>query len=68
MPAKSKAQLAAMKAAATGDSDLGIPRDVGREYVEKTSKKKAASLPEKVSKKKKPKAKKKRASHTGRRA
>lgn len=48
MPAKSKAQLRAMYAAAAGHSTLGIPAKVGREYVQATSKAKAKSLPEQM--------------------
>lgn len=36
MPAKSKAQLKAMYAAAAGRSTLGIPTKVGREFVQAT--------------------------------
>lgn len=46
MPAKSKAQLRAMYAAANGKSALGIPKSVGQEYVAATPKKKR--LPSKV--------------------
>lgn len=37
MPAKSKAQFRAMQAAAHGKSTLGIPADVGKEFVGATA-------------------------------
>lgn len=40
MPAKTKKQYGAMQAAAHGHSSLGIPADVGREFVKKTPKNK----------------------------
>lgn len=49
MPAKSKDQLNAMRAAAAGKSTLGIPAKVGKEFVEATPK--GAKLPQKKSKK-----------------
>ena len=49
MPIKSKAQQAAMYAAAAGKSTIGIPKKVGKEFVKAgpTSK----NLPQKVQKK-----------------
>ncbi|HMC66342.1 MAG TPA: hypothetical protein VKI65_15500 [Gemmataceae bacterium] len=44
MPAKSRAQLAAMYAAAAGKSTLGIPQKVGAEFVKATPKTKRRSL------------------------
>ena len=46
MPAKSKAQLKAMYAAASGHSTLGIPVKVGKDFVAAT--KSAKGLPKKV--------------------
>jgi hypothetical protein len=40
MPARSSRQYGAMQAAAHGHSNLGIPAEVGREFVAKTPKKK----------------------------
>jgi hypothetical protein len=36
MPAKSKAQYRAMQAAAHGNSTLGIPKKVGKEFADAT--------------------------------
>jgi len=55
MPVVSKAQNAAMHAAAAGKSTLGIPASVGRDFVNATPKGAVKNLPEKV--KKKPTAK-----------
>ena len=44
MPAKSRAQLAAMYAAAAGKSTLGIPQKVGAEFVKATPKAKRRNL------------------------
>lgn len=44
MPARSKAQLAAMYAAAEGHSTLGIPQQVGAKFVKETPKAKKKSL------------------------
>ena len=44
MPAKSKAQLRAMYAAASGHSTLGIPQSVGQEFIAKTPKAKKSRL------------------------
>lgn len=52
MPAVSKQQLKAMGAAAGGKSNLGIPQDVGAEFVKATPK--GANLPQKAPKKGKP--------------
>ena len=54
MPARSKAQLRAMYASASGHSTLGIPTSVGKEYVAATEQ--AKNLPER---KKPPKPSKK---------
>lgn len=48
MPSVSKAQFRAMQAAKHGDSTLGIPEDVGAEYVEETKNPKA--LPPRIRK------------------
>lgn len=40
MPAKTAKQFRAMAAASRGDSTLGIPADVGKEFVKKTPKSK----------------------------
>lgn len=48
MPAKSKAQLRAMYAAASGHSTLGIPAKVGQEFVAATPQSKRSSLMEQV--------------------
>lgn len=50
MPAKSKRQLRAMHAAASGKSTLGIPKKVGCEYVKATHKMKG--MPERAKKRK----------------
>lgn len=50
MPAVSKAQNAAMHAAAEGHSTLGIPKKVGKEYSDAT--KKVKGLPEYVHRRK----------------
>ncbi len=52
MPAVSKAQNAAMHAAASGHSTLGIPKKVGQEFVAATHGKNVSKLPEHKSKKK----------------
>lgn len=49
MPYKSKAQQAAMYAAASGKSTLGIPKKVGKEFVKAGPSSK--NLPQKVTKK-----------------
>jgi hypothetical protein len=46
MPMKSKAQNAAMHAAAQGHSTLGIPRSVGKEFVAASHGQKVKRLPE----------------------
>jgi hypothetical protein len=51
MPAKSKAQLKAMHAAASGHSTLGIPKKVGKEYVKAQHGKSVKSLPKRKGKK-----------------
>jgi len=48
MPAKSKAQLRAMFAAVRGKSNLGIPKNVGKEFTEAT--KSTKGLPERLGK------------------
>ena len=50
MPAVSKSQNAAMHAAASGHSTLGIPAKVGKEYVAATHKVKG--LPEHIQRRK----------------
>lgn len=45
MPMKSKAQNAAMRAAAAGRSTLGIPPKVGREFVKAAHGQKLGRLP-----------------------
>jgi hypothetical protein len=50
MPAVSKAQNAAMHAAASGHSTLGIPKKVGKEFVSAT--KHVSKLPEYVHRRK----------------
>lgn len=50
MPAKSKAQFRAMQAAAHGNSTLGIPEGVGREFATATSRKRLRKLPARVTK------------------
>jgi hypothetical protein len=47
MPMKSKAQNAAMHAAAEGQSTLGIPQSVGEEFVEASHGQKVGALPQK---------------------
>jgi hypothetical protein len=51
MPPKSQAQRGAMFAAAKGESTLGIPAKVGKEFAKSD---KGGKLPKKVGKKKKP--------------
>lgn len=51
MPVRSKAQLKAMHAAASGHSTLGIPKKVGKEFVKAQHGKSAKALPEKKKKK-----------------
>lgn len=46
MPIKSKAQGRAMYAAASGTGKAGIPKKVAKEFIESTSKKAYASMPE----------------------
>lgn len=48
MPAKSKAQLRAMYAAASGKSTLGIPASVGKDFIAKTPKAKRSQLMEEI--------------------
>jgi hypothetical protein len=50
MPARSEAQLRAMYAAAAGKSTLGIPKQVGKDFV--AAGPVSSKLPEKVSQKK----------------
>jgi hypothetical protein len=50
MPVKSQAQFRAMQAAAHGNSTLGIPSKVGREFAGATSKKRLHRLPARVHK------------------
>ena len=50
MPAVSKAQNAAMRAAMAGKSTLGIPKEVGRDFVEATPPGAVKRLPERVAK------------------
>jgi hypothetical protein len=45
MPMKSKAQVAAMHAAAAGKSTIGIPTKVGREFVKASHGQKVGKLP-----------------------
>ncbi|MGP0086075.1 MAG: hypothetical protein ACLP0B_21005 [Steroidobacteraceae bacterium] len=45
MPFKSKAQAAAMHAAAEGHSTLGIPKSVGKKFVEEGHGQKVKRLP-----------------------
>jgi len=52
MPSVSKKQHAAMAAAAHGKSRLGIPKDVGREFIHE-DKGKVKSLPERKGARKK---------------
>lgn len=49
MPVKSRAQQKAMYAASEGKSNIGIPKKVGKEFVEAPAPK---NLPKKVAKKK----------------
>lgn len=53
MPIKSKAQQKAMYAAASGKSNVGIPRKVAEEYIEATPKSSYAKMPRKVAAKRK---------------
>jgi hypothetical protein len=53
MPMQSKAQNAAMHAAAQGESTLGIPASVGKEFVKAQHGKPLKGLPEHVKKPKK---------------
>lgn len=46
MPMKSKAQSAAMHAAAQGNSTIGIPAKVGKEFVQAAHGQKVGKLPE----------------------
>jgi hypothetical protein len=48
MPMLSKAQNAAMHAAAEGKSTLGIPQSVGKKFVEASHGEKVSKLPERV--------------------
>jgi hypothetical protein len=50
MPVKSQAQNAAMHAAAQGESDLGIPKKVGQEFVAASHGMKVKRLPKHVRK------------------
>jgi hypothetical protein len=50
MPVKSQAQFRAMQAAAHGNSTLGIPSKVGREFADTTSKKRLHKLPARMHK------------------
>ena len=52
MPAKSSKQFRAMQAAAHGKSSLGIPADIGKEFVKGTPKKKRKSFAEEYKKEK----------------
>lgn len=56
MPVVSKAQNRAMRAAAAGNSTLGIPRAVALKFIEETHGKKVRKLPER----KRPKRKEER--------
>jgi len=49
MPMKSKAQAAAMFAAAEGKSTIGIPASVGRKFVAESHGQKLKKLPKKKS-------------------
>lgn len=51
MPVVSKAQNAAMHAAAEGKSTLGIPKSVGKDFVNASHGESVKSLPDRVSKK-----------------
>lgn len=57
MPVVSKSQNAAMRAAAEGDSDLGIPESVGKEFVNASHGIKVGKLPQHVGEKRKAVAK-----------
>ncbi len=48
MPVVSKSQNAAMREAAEGNSDLGIPQEVGQEFVQASHGLKVSKLPQKV--------------------
>jgi hypothetical protein len=48
MPVVSKAQAGAMHAAAEGDSTLGIPQSVGKEFVQASHGMKVGKLPQHV--------------------
>jgi hypothetical protein len=50
MPMKSKAQNRAMHAAASGKSNLGIPKKVGKEFVKAQNGKPVRQLPERKKK------------------
>lgn len=52
MPMKSKAQNRAMHAAASGESNIGIPKKVGKEFVKAQRGKSVKGLPEKKKAKK----------------
>ena len=51
MPSVSRAQQAAMHAAAAGHSTIGIPQNVGKEWAAADHARGPTKLPEKVSKK-----------------
>lgn len=51
MPVESKAQNAAMHAAAAGKSTLGIPKSVGKKFVAETPKGSVKKLPQHVKQK-----------------
>jgi hypothetical protein len=55
MPVVSKAQNAAMHAAAEGKSTLGIPKSVGQDFVNASHGESVKSLPQRVSKSRKSK-------------
>jgi hypothetical protein len=59
MPAVSKAQNAAMRAAASGHSTLGIPKKVGKEFVSATHGKEVSKMPEHIARRKHMRAAKK---------
>lgn len=48
MPVKSKAQMRAMRAAAHGDSRMGIPQDVAEDYLDKSEGMEMDEMPEHV--------------------
>lgn len=48
MPIKSKQQQKAMYAAASGNSKVGIPKKVAKEYIKSTPKKAYKKMPRKV--------------------